>query len=350
MQSFEILQRWSQGKLPTEKEVEQLLAIELAIPQQAKSFDVNEVNGLEKIIVRSNLFLKVHLEVTQLCQSFGLKNSDHILTTLWILWLPLALKLSEKRRELGRTFIQGILGGQGTGKTTLAVVIGLILEHLGYTTIGVSLDDLYKTYQERQHLQQQDPRLIWRGPPGTHDVELGIELLENFRKLQPDESILVPHFDKSAFNGAGDRIEPEKVEGVDIVLFEGWFVGVHPVNQNAFKNPPLPIVTLEDKLFAKDSNERLKSYLPLWEKLDSLIVLYPIDYHLSKQWRQEAEQKMIASGKSGMSNREIDQFVEYFWKALHPELFIYRLISNPNLVDLVIEINADHSLGKIYKL
>ena len=56
----------------------------------------------------------------------------------------------------------------------------------------------------------------------------------------------------------------------------------------------------------------------------------------------------IAAGKTGMSDREIDRFVEYFWKSLHPEFFITPLINNSELTDLVIEINPDHTFGKIY--
>jgi len=37
---------------------------------------------------------------------------------------------------------QGILGGQGTGKTTLAAMLSLILGQLGYHTLSLSLDDL----------------------------------------------------------------------------------------------------------------------------------------------------------------------------------------------------------------
>ncbi|NJQ98359.1 MAG: glycerate kinase, partial [Hydrococcus sp. CSU_1_8] len=119
---------------------------------------------------------------------------------------------------------------------------------------------------------------------------------------------------------------------------------------SVFENPPAPIITPEDKQFAKDTNERLKEYLPLWERLDRLIVLCPVDYRLSKQWRKEAEQKLkVASGKEVMSEDEIDCFVEYFWRSLHPELFITPLTKNPNLVDLVVEINADRRLGRLYQ-
>ena len=297
---------------------------------------------------RSQLWDTVSPEVIQWCQNQGLKNEAEILDKLDKLWLPLAIELAEARRNLGRTLVQGVLGGQGTGKSTLAGVTRLIMRHLGYSVATLSIDDLYLTYTERQQLQQQDSRLIWRGPPGTHDVNLGIQVIEQCWQSQENEPILCPRFDKSAFNGAGDRTEPEAILKPDIVLFEGWFVGVQPVETSVFDNPPPPIITPEDKQFALDNNERLKAYLPLWDKLDRLIVLYPVDYRLSQQWRKEAEHKMIAEGRSGMSDAEIDRFVEYFWKALHPELFITPLVNNPN-TNLVIEINRDRTLGKIYR-
>jgi D-glycerate 3-kinase len=160
----------------------------------------------------------------------------------------------------------------------------------------------------------------------------------------------VPRFDKSAWGGAGDRTTPESVEEIDIILFEGWFVGVRPINPAIFDAPtPPPIQTLADQAFARDMNHGLQDYLPLWERLDRLMLLYPTDYHLSQQWRRQAEQQMMATGKSGMTDSQIDRFVEYFWKSLHPELFITPLTKNPSYVDLVVEIYPDHTPGAIYQ-
>ena len=343
-----ILQRWSEGKQPTPTEKETLLVAELSDRARMKAFGIEETDLAQEIEERGQLFLQLHDQIWQLCQSCGFTDVSYTFSLLWKLWLPLAKQLAREKERRQRTLIQGILGGQGTGKTTLAAVTRTILSHLGFTSAAISLDDLYKTYAVRQQLQQEDPRLIWRGPPGTHDVELGIEILEQFLEPNRVEPIFIPRFDKSAFSGAGDRTKPEKTLPVNIVLFEGWFVGTRPVEISVFNTPLDPINTQSDKLFACDNNERLKAYLPLWSKLDRLIVLCPTDYRLSQQWRKEAEQKMIATGKSGMSDGEIEQFVEYFWKALHPELFIKPLISNTNWADMIIEINANHSCGKVY--
>jgi D-glycerate 3-kinase len=259
----------------------------------------------------------------------------------------LASNIAQQHQNMGRPLIQGVLGGQGTGKTTLAKAVSQILGEMGYRAAWLSLDDLYKTYSDRMLLMQQDPRLIWRGPPGTHDVDLGLTVIEQIRTNE--NLITIPRFDKSLHGGAGDRSNPEIFTNIDILLFEGWFVGVRPIPPDAFNIAPAPIMTIEDKIFARDMNERLHQYLRLWELLDSLIVLYPQDYRYSIEWRKQAEHQMIKSGKPGMTDIQIEEFVNYFWRALHPELFINPLLTSSKYVELVIEINADHSFGNVYK-
>ena len=307
---------------------------------------------LDSLLIKgaeSEFFPPLLAEVTGMCQSLAITDELKITDNFARLWLPLALNLAQVSNALDRTFIQGVLGGQGTGKSTLCLVLKLILNYWGFSVATLSIDDLYLTYGVRQALQEQDPRLIWRGPPGTHDVKLGLEVIELCLQINnPDNTvdIALPRFDKSLHNGAGDRINPEVIPQPDILLFEGWLVGVEPIAESCFANPPAPIITPEDQQFAVDCNRRLRSYLPLWTKLDSLVVLYPEDYRLSQQWRKEAEHQMIATGKTGMSDQEIDRFVEYFWKAVHPELFIEPVIKT---ADLVVEIRSDRSLGKIYR-
>ncbi|MBG1243223.1 glycerate kinase [Nostoc sp. NZL] len=318
----------------------------LADGLRAKAFGITPENVDEVIERRSHLLKSVLPAFSQFCQTTFQIEPKEMLQVLWDLWLPLGIKLASQRQQLERPLIQGILGGQGTGKTTMSKVLSLILDQLGYRTVSLSLDDLYKTYSDRLVLTQQDPRLIWRGPPGTHDVDLGLNVLDQIRQLQ--SPVMIPRFDKSAYGGAGDRTNPEMVTNTDVVLFEGWFVGVQPINADIFDTAPPPIITDEDKAFARDMNLRLHDYLPLWERLDSLIVLYPTDYRCSLEWRKQAEQQMIAAGKSGMSNAEIEKFVNYFWRSLHPELFIKPLVKDATAVDLVIEIHADHSFGEVY--
>ncbi len=337
-----LIERLIENDTPHENLISEALKDKL----RAKAFGITPENAEETIHKRWDLLKSIYPAFKDLCQTTLQMQPNAILSTLWDLWLPLAIQIASRHQKIQRPFIQGILGGQGTGKTTTCKVLNLILSQLEYRALSLSIDDLYKTYQARLILQQQDPRLIWRGPPGTHDIDLGLNLLDNI--LQRQFTITVPRFDKSLHSGNGDRTLPERVQNIDIVLFEGWFVGVQPINSTAFANPPLPIITAADKAFAKDMNYKLHDYLPLWQRLDSLIVLYPTDYRLSLEWRKQAEHQMKAKGKTGMTDLQIEDFVNYFWKGLHPELFIKPLIESSS-VDLVIEINPDHSFGKVYQ-
>ena len=322
-------------------------AAALADPLRAKVFNVTSDHVAEIMENRGDLLKLVFPDFSQFCQTSLKTDPQGMLQVLWDVWLPLGMKIAAQHQESGKPFIQGILGAQGTGKTTMSHILGLILQHLGYRTLSFSLDDLYKTYSDRLALMQQESRLVWRGPPGTHDIHLGLSLLDQIH--QSKSPVIVPRFDKSAHGGAGDRTTSEIITNpIDIVLFEGWFVGVKPIPPQALLTPPPPILTDADRQFASDMNNQLKSYLPLWEKLDSLIVLYPTDYRYSLTWRKQAERQMITTGKSGMSEAQIEEFVHYFWRSLHPELFINPLIQS-SAVDFVIEINADHSFGKIRK-
>ena len=282
-----------------------------------------------------------------LLQSFVSRLTQHGLTLpiaqdwtdwvkpLWMLWLPLALRIDGNQRALNQPYVQGILGGQGTGKSTLCQILQLLLGCLGQRAVSLSIDDLYLTYAERCELRRKVPELIWRGPPGTHDIDLGLDVLEQVQRNEA--TIALPQFDKSLHAGQGDRISPAIVESPTIVLFEGWFVGAQPLsaetlNAADFSFPP-PIETPADRQFARDCNSRLSDYLPLWAILHDLIVLLPKDYRWSLQWRQAAEYKMMSEGKTGLSAAEISAFVLYFWKALHPELFITPLTLCPQPSD-----------------
>lgn len=327
---------------------QQAIDAALANKLRAQTFAITPENVGEVIERRFHLLKLIYPAFGQFCHHTLQKPPQEMLEVLWDYWLPLGIKIAFQRQKLRYAFIQGILGGQGTGKTTMCGVLKIILHQLGYQCLSLSLDDLYKTYSDRLILQQQDPRLIWRGPPGTHDVDLGLHILQQIR--QGNSQIVVPRFDKSLHQGAGDRTTPEIVNNIDIVLFEGWFVGTEPINPTVFDDcPPPPIITTADKKFARDMNAKLHDYLPLWKLLDSLIVLYPQDYRLSLTWRKQAEHKMIAAGKSGMSDAQIEDFVNYFWCTLHPELFIPPLLQPPTPVDLVIEINCDRIWNKVYQ-
>jgi D-glycerate 3-kinase len=342
-----ILQGLIQGH-PLDVPQQNYLAGELlADSERAIAFNLNSSNIATAIQRRSQALALVYPAVQEFWSS---APEVGMLESLWQVWLPLALALIDRRQAQTQPLIQGIVGSQGAGKTTLTQLLCLILSQLGYPAVSLSLDDFYKTYSERQALQQADPRMTWRGPPGTHDLELAISILGQLRQSDSISiSVNLPRFDKSAYAGAGDRsAASEQVSGIEIVLFEGWFVGARPIDPEQFTTAPPPINSEQDRQFARDINTRLADYLPLWQQLDGLIVLDLVDYRLSQAWRQQAEHAAIAAGQAGMSDQAIRQFVEYFWRSLHPQLFIKPLTQDPT-VDLVIEIQPNHQPGRVYR-
>lgn len=339
---------WAQGHPPSASEQQQMADWELE-PNRAAVWQVSADHVVHALKTRAALLQTLCQQSPDSTMPLPGDWTDWIIP-LWTVWLPLAQWLDKKQRDLGRPWVQGILGGQGTGKTTLTKILRLILGHLGHQTAALSIDDLYLTHAQRCELRTQDPRLIWRGPPGTHDIELGQRTLRQIKNASASEQITLPQFDKSLYQGEGDRTRSLTLPAPTIVLFEGWFVGTRPVDDSVFSDQhplPDPIHTAADRQFARDSNRRLQSYLPLWDFLNSLLVLYPNDYRQSQKWRQQAEQQMKAQGKEGLGDRQITAFVTYFWKALHPELFITPALRSPD-TSLVVKVERDHSPSEVY--
>ena len=60
-----------------------------------------------------------------------------------------------KNKPQNKTFIIGLAGGQGTGKTTISSLIRLILtNYFKLNVFKVSIDDFYKTRKERLKLSK----------------------------------------------------------------------------------------------------------------------------------------------------------------------------------------------------
>ena len=79
--------------------------------------------------------------------------------------------------------------------------------------------------------------LAGRGVAGTHDMKLGSEKLhEMIYKSAEGKSILVPQYDKTSYNGKGDRFPQEKwkkIDGkIDLVIVEGWMLGYKKVSES----------------------------------------------------------------------------------------------------------------------
>jgi D-glycerate 3-kinase len=111
-------------------------------------------------------------------------------------------------------------------------------------TIVFSIDDLYLPHEKQNEIARsfpKNPLVQHRGQPSTHDIELGISLFKDISSRT--KNIRVPSYDKSAFNGKGDRrpkhewetLNREGEPPVEVVIFEGWCVGFRALSDDEVK-------------------------------------------------------------------------------------------------------------------
>lgn len=104
-------------------------------------------------------------------------------------------------------------------------------------TIVISVDDFYLTHEDQAELARHhptNPLIQHRGQPSTHDVKLW---KQTFDDLKAGKLSAVPQYDKSCFNGEGDRVDISQWElvnetrSVQVVIFEGWNVGFRALSE-----------------------------------------------------------------------------------------------------------------------
>ncbi|XP_057969820.1 D-glycerate 3-kinase, chloroplastic isoform X2 [Malania oleifera] len=218
----------------------------------------------------------------------------------------------------------GFSAPQGCGKTTLVVALDYLFRVTGRKSAAISIDDFYLTAEGQAKLREDYPGnalLELRGNAGSHDISLSAETLTALTKLTKEGmKMKLPRYDKSAFNGRGDRADASTwpvVEGpLMAILFEGWMLGFKPLPVDIVKavDPQLEIV-----------NKNLEGYYDAWDKfIKAWIVIKIKDPSCVYQWRLQAEIAMRADGKPGMSDEEVKDFVSRYlpaYKAYLPTLY-----------------------------
>ena len=144
-------------------------------------------------------------------------------------YLPISKMIKDEYEKNKKTKIIGLTGGQGTGKSTIANILKIILkEAYKLETVIFSIDDFYKTLNERKKMSKKIHSLfLTRGVPGTHDTKMLLQCIKSL-KNNKFKKINIPKFDKSI----DDRLIKSKWLKVqkkpNIVIFEGWCVGALP--------------------------------------------------------------------------------------------------------------------------
>ncbi|HBC57489.1 MAG TPA: phosphoribulokinase [Gammaproteobacteria bacterium] len=222
-------------------------------------------------------------------------------------------------------FVLGIQGSQGSGKSTCSEFIKLILEEKHHlNTVILSLDDFYLTRAERQHLAINiHPLLITRGVPGTHDIKLAIDTVQKLIRLPPKQTQTIPRFDKARDERQPPSLWTTVSEPVDVIIIEGWCIGMKPQNHEQLR---VPVNILEAQEDADGSwrnyvNDSLAGdYQSLFSMIDELLVLKAPSFNAVFHWRRKQERKLIDTlAKQDMdsklhtlSDQQLKRFIAHY--------------------------------------
>lgn len=259
---------------------------------------------------------------------------------------PLADAIAGWRREALRPIVVGVCGPQGSGKSTLCTVVAALLEARALRTAVLGLDDLYLPKARRAALAAAiHPLFKTRGPPGTHEVTLGLKVLDALTLGGPEETVALPTFDKASDDRRAPDQWPRIKTPFDVVLFEGWCVGARPQASAALAKPINTLEAEEDpagRWRASVEAALAGPYQTLFGRLDRLILLKAPSFEQVYAWRAEQEAKLAASLEAApdpdrrtMSPDELRRFIMHYER-----LTRHILAEMPSRADVVVELGT----------
>ena len=263
-------------------------------------------------------------------------------------YLPISKMIKDEYEKKKKTKIIGLTGGQGTGKSTISIILKIILkEAYNLETVIFSIDDFYKTLNERETMSKKISDLfLTRGVPGTHDTKMLFQCIKNL-KTNNFKKMNIPKFDKSIDNRLSKSNWLQVKKKPNIVIFEGWCVGA-----SAQKNKDLisPINKLEKykdkkKIWRQKVNLKLRrDYKKIFDLIDKLIFLKVPSFKYVLKWRllQEKKLRITRKGNKTMTDKQVKNFIMYYERITK-----HMLKTLPKDADTVISIDSKHRLKSI---
>lgn len=287
-----------------------------------------------------------------------LKVDIGLVEMLEAIYVPLGAWLVARQEQQQGPLVIGINGAQGAGKSTLFNLLEVTLEEgFGLKVVGLSIDDLYKTRQEREQLAETvHPLLKTRGVPGTHDVQLGIELLRDL-KSGTEQIIKIPAFDKSIDDRCPATLWQEWSGEADVVVLEGWCVGAKEQSDQELQEPVNSLEAKEDPdgQWRSYVNHQLAgSYKELFAMIDVLIMLKVPSMEAVFNWRSQQEKKLAERVQyiydtqqptqhlRIMDEAEIKRFIQHYERLTRT-----MLEEMPERADICLELNENHKTSRI---
>ena len=275
------------------------------------------------------------------------KNKEKIIKSFLI---PISFWIA-KKAEKKRSYIVGLSGGQGSGKTTISSLISIILRKcFKLNVFTISIDDFYKKRKERFLLSKKiHPSLMTRGVPGTHDINM---MLDFFKRIKRKEfrSLRLPKFNKAIDDRYNKKLWYSIKKRPDIIIFEGWCVGAKAEKNNTLKQPINSFEKLRDKklIWRRYVNKQLQSkYKQLYDQLNCLLYIKSNNFSLLRKWRIKQETKLRLKNKRSnrnkiMSNKEVINFMQTYQRVTQN-----MLKTVPKNASIILNLNTNHQIKSV---
>ena len=237
-----------------------------------------------------------------------------------------------------------ISGSQGVGKSTLAIIIKLVIEKIYKKKVMIlSIDDYYLSKNKRNEISKKiHPLLKTRGVPGTHDINKLRRHINNFNKQK--FPISTPKFDKLKDDCSKTL---NKVTSAQILILEGWCCGTSAVEDKyLYKNINKLELNLDKNfVWRKYYNSILKNqYQSVFKMFDITIYLKPPSFAYVLKWRalQEKNNAIKNNQKKLMNKKELSFFIQHYEKITK-----WMIKTMPAKADLLINLDRNQKIKKI---
>jgi D-glycerate 3-kinase len=262
----------------------------------------------------------------------------------------IAAAVSTMKRNRDDMVVIGICGPQGAGKSTATQAAARILSGQGLKVATLAIDDLYLPKAGRRDLARSiHPLFETRGPPGTHDAVLGLEIIH---RLRSGSDVSIPTFDKLADDRLPCSGWTHISVPVDVLLFEGWCVGARaqPIADLA-----IPINELEkeedpDLVWRQHVNAELAgAYARLFAEIDLLCLLRAPSFDIIYQWRAEQERAAFLRAGWSRASEAMDEPALRRFISHYERLTRHIDETMPTRADLTLDLNVRREVCGVHR-
>ena len=278
----------------------------------------------------------------------GKSKADKI-KNLKRVYIPVSFWIENEYKKKGKTLFLGFSGGQGSGKTTTAGILKIILKKFFKRRIYVSsIDNFYKTLSDRNKMSHKIHQLFQtRGVPGTHDINL-LKKFFDIVKGKKFKKIKLPKFEKAEDNRLKKKYWFSVKHKPEIVILEGWCVGAKHQKNSLIKRPINILEKNEDRKlkWRRHVNEKLKNeYKKLFAYIDHFIFIKIPNFKMVFKWRLLQENKLKKKShfnKKIMSYNELKRFVMFYER-----ITLQMLKDLSKSASVVIFLKKNHGVKKV---